>query len=399
MDEIRLGDVLGRIRRPIEVDPLIEYREIGIRSHGKGIFHKDPIAGGALGKKKVFQIEPGDLIINIVFAWEGAVAVAGPSEAGMCGSHRFPTYRPIDDRCDVQYIREVMLSPSGLRLMGLASPGSAGRNRTLNQQALLDARLVLPPVQEQRSIVHLLSSVRIAIERAAAVRAAARQATSSLLEAALASAAETRTLGSLAKMRSGPSWKAANESAEPFEGATPVLKITNTRPSGEIVMDKRAYVGGLPSSVMLLDAASLILIRTNGNRERIGNVYRATPEVVDHAVSAFQIAVKPGDPTLTDYLYWVLRAPSTQREMTAAASGSTGLGNLAIGWLKSLSVPWLEASARDQIVVTCNALELLASRAQTVVELFTRLRGALASDLLSGDHSIPEAYAAMLEAS
>ena len=48
--------------------------EIGVRSFGRGIFHKEPIDGTALGNKRVFRIEPGDLVLSNVFAWEGAVA-------------------------------------------------------------------------------------------------------------------------------------------------------------------------------------------------------------------------------------------------------------------------------------------------------------------------------------
>src|SRR5712692_10620811 len=66
-------------RRPIEVKPEEEYFELGIRSFGKGTFHKPSITGASLGTKRIFSIEEGDLLFNIVFAWEGAVAVAKPA--------------------------------------------------------------------------------------------------------------------------------------------------------------------------------------------------------------------------------------------------------------------------------------------------------------------------------
>ena len=48
--------------------------------------------------KRVFRIEPGDLVISNVFAWEGAIAVASDDEAGTIGSHRFMTFVPADGR-------------------------------------------------------------------------------------------------------------------------------------------------------------------------------------------------------------------------------------------------------------------------------------------------------------
>lgn len=153
-----LGAVLDRMRRPLAISPDERYAQIGIRSHGNGIFHKPEAAGASLGNKAVFGIEPGDLVFNIVFAWEGAVAVASPSEAGRCGSHRFPTYRARPN-VDVAYVQHVLLSPLGLRLLGLASPGSAGRNRTLNQTSLMRSAIPVPGLDEQERLVRDLESI------------------------------------------------------------------------------------------------------------------------------------------------------------------------------------------------------------------------------------------------
>jgi type I restriction enzyme S subunit len=113
------------------VDQTREYQEIGVRSFGRGIFHKEPVAGTDLGNKRVFQIEPGDLVISNVFAWEGAIAVASGAEAGRIGSHRFMTFVAIDDRIETSWAAWFFRSEPGLELIGRASPGSAGRNRTL----------------------------------------------------------------------------------------------------------------------------------------------------------------------------------------------------------------------------------------------------------------------------
>ena len=71
----KLRRLIRQVRRPIVVRPDQECQEIGIRSWGKGIFHKEPIRGTLLGEKSMFRPEPGDFVLNIVFAWEGAVAV------------------------------------------------------------------------------------------------------------------------------------------------------------------------------------------------------------------------------------------------------------------------------------------------------------------------------------
>ena len=99
----KVGEVLTLTRRPVEVNLDESYEEIGIRSFGRGTFHKEPVSGSQLGSKRVFRIEPGDLLLSNVFVWEGAVAVAGETEQEKIGSHRFMTYTPVDDRIDTNW--------------------------------------------------------------------------------------------------------------------------------------------------------------------------------------------------------------------------------------------------------------------------------------------------------
>ncbi len=132
---VRVGDAIHLRRSQVKVDRGGQYGEIGVRSFGRGIFHKEPISGAKLGNKRVFWIEPGDLVLSNVFAWEGAIAVAGDGERGKIGSHRFMTYVADPEVAQVEYLCHYFLSDHGLPLIQNASPGGAGRNRTLGIDA------------------------------------------------------------------------------------------------------------------------------------------------------------------------------------------------------------------------------------------------------------------------
>ena len=140
----------------MEVKPNELYTQIGIRSHGKGLFYKESVTGAALGNKSVFWIEPDCFIVNIVFAWEQAIGRTTQSEVGMIGSHRFPMYRPVNDRVDVDYLISYFLTKRGTDILQAASPGGAGRNKTLGQNRFLKSKIVLPPIEEQRKIAAIL---------------------------------------------------------------------------------------------------------------------------------------------------------------------------------------------------------------------------------------------------
>ena len=185
----KIRRLVRRVKRPIVVRPDREYQEIGIRSWGKGIFHKEPVRGALLGEKSVFRPEPGDFVLNIVFAWEGAVAVVSEHETGMIASHRFPTFRPAE-HVDLDYLLMVLQSDQGRRLMEVNSPGAAGRNKTLRIGQFLDEELPLPDIEEQRAVV---SAFREEERRLFALAVTVRQAIDHLkeLRIALISAAVT----------------------------------------------------------------------------------------------------------------------------------------------------------------------------------------------------------------
>ncbi len=157
--EFRVGDIATLRRSPVVVNPADEYREIGLRSFGKGIFHKEPVTGATLGTKRVFEIHSGDLVLSNVFAWEGAIGLASEGEVGFIGSHRFMTYVVDTEFADANYLRYYFLSDYGLEQVRRASPGSAGRNRTLGINAFENIRVSLPRVEEQREVAGRLNRV------------------------------------------------------------------------------------------------------------------------------------------------------------------------------------------------------------------------------------------------
>lgn len=155
-ESARLRHLMNRVIRPVKVLPDGDYRELGLRSWGRGIFHKDPVRGALLDDKLVFSIEPGDLVLNIVFAWEGAVALAREADVGLVGSHRFPTFcaRPGTDK---EFLALLLRSERGRKLMEVNSPGAAGRNKTIRIGQFLSEEVQVPCLEEQGRIVSRVS--------------------------------------------------------------------------------------------------------------------------------------------------------------------------------------------------------------------------------------------------
>lgn len=161
----KIEDMFDRVGTPVDLDDTLTYREIGIRSHGKGIFHKDETTASEIGDKRIFWVEPDCFVVNIVFAWERAVAKTTEAENGMIASHRFPMYKPKKDVVDLDYITEYFITKRGQNILILASPGGAGRNKTLGQKEFAKSVVKLPSLPEQQKIAEFLSTIDTVIEK------------------------------------------------------------------------------------------------------------------------------------------------------------------------------------------------------------------------------------------
>ncbi len=176
-----MAEVAPLVRREIAIELEGSYPELGIRSFGKGTFHKPPLSGADVGTKRLFSIEPGDLLFSNVFAWEGAIAVAQPEDAGRFGSHRFITCRVDPDITSPEFLRYYFLTEVGLEKIGEASPGGAGRNRTLGLEKLMAIQVPIPSPATQRTFDVLQTKVA----ELKAHHATIRQANDALIPATL----------------------------------------------------------------------------------------------------------------------------------------------------------------------------------------------------------------------
>lgn len=176
-----MSEVAPLVRRPVEIDLDGTYPELGVRSFGKGTFHKPDLAGAEVGTKKLFRINAGDLVFNIVFAWEGAVAVAQPADDGRVGSHRFLSCVPAPDTASVEFLRFYFSTRDGLQKLGEASPGGAGRNRTLGLKKLEDLQVPVPSIERQ----HWFDRLQTKASEARAIRTSTARDVEALVPAML----------------------------------------------------------------------------------------------------------------------------------------------------------------------------------------------------------------------
>jgi len=142
----------------IKPKPGKPFTALGIRSHGKGTFLKPDFDPSKIEMKNLFEVKKSDLIVNITFAWEGAIAIAGSTDDGALVSHRFPTYEFNTELAIPEFFRHIIIQKWFVEKLGLVSPGGAGRNRVLNKKDFAKIEILMPSVEEQRRISVVLNA-------------------------------------------------------------------------------------------------------------------------------------------------------------------------------------------------------------------------------------------------
>jgi type I restriction enzyme S subunit len=138
--------------------PSTSYLGIGLRSHGKGTFLKLDEKPEKNSMDNFYVVRPNDLIVNITFAWEQAIAIVRPEDDGALASHRFPTYTFIEDKGHPDFFRFYILQPRMKFMLQMISPGGAGRNRVMSKSDFIKLEFLLPDYKEQTAIAQVLQA-------------------------------------------------------------------------------------------------------------------------------------------------------------------------------------------------------------------------------------------------
>ena len=158
----KLSDVIVNKQRPVP-KPDKPYWRLGIKSWAKGTLHIFVENPDKVNMEELYIVHENDLIVNITFAWEHAIAIAKKDDEGLLVSHRFPTYE-FKKNQNPQFYKAVISQRFFKAMLENISPGGAGRNRVLNKKDFLNLPCYIPPVKEQEKIAEILSRFDTVIE-------------------------------------------------------------------------------------------------------------------------------------------------------------------------------------------------------------------------------------------
>ncbi|MCR4347038.1 MAG: restriction endonuclease subunit S [Sulfuricaulis sp.] len=196
-------EVLTPISREEVVDPVREYRLLGVRLDGQGPFLREMVLGSETAANKLFCVAAGDFIYSRLFAWRGAFGIIEEELDGCYVSGEFPTFAPIANKIDIRFLRYWFRLSGTLDRVSEDCSGSTPltRNR-FKEKFFLSLEIPLPPLAEQRRIVARIEELAAKIAEARSLR----QQTTAEVEAFVISvhaklaAKRTKKLGEVLKL-------------------------------------------------------------------------------------------------------------------------------------------------------------------------------------------------------
>ena len=181
--KVALRDVLRLDLDRVTVDPTETYAMVGVYSFGRGLFHKEPVAGNSTSYKFFYRLKADHVVLSQLFGWEGALALSSREFEGLYVSPQFPTFLCDTNWLDRQFLGWLLRKPSFWADLGTRTKGMGDRRRTVSPDAFLSSTIPLPPLAEQRRIVVRIEELAAKVEAARALRQQATEKTETLVRA------------------------------------------------------------------------------------------------------------------------------------------------------------------------------------------------------------------------
>jgi type I restriction enzyme S subunit len=98
------------------------------------------------------------------------------------------------------------------------------------------------------------------------------------------------------------------------------------------------------------------------------------------------------------FLVEALQTPVVREQIQGAATGTSGsMKNISQDAIRGLRIPLLTRHEQSRIASVLTESRAMQRLSESQALMLKRLRGTLLSDLLSGNHRIPDTYDRLLE--
>jgi type I restriction enzyme, S subunit len=145
---VMIGDLLHRIKRPINLEPASRYKLVTVKLYHKGVVLREEKLGADI-KSKMYQVKEGDFILSGIDARNGAFGIVPPELDGAVVTNDFWYFEIEDDVVDKSFFLEITSTHWFDEICRKGSDGTTQRIR-LQKDKFFNQTIYLPDLSEQR---------------------------------------------------------------------------------------------------------------------------------------------------------------------------------------------------------------------------------------------------------
>jgi type I restriction enzyme, S subunit len=262
----------------------------------------------------------------------------------------------------------------------------------LNRDRAYEVEVLVPPFPEQRRILDLVAAVDEAAGAASQLAQAAALAAGAVIDRAIEAAGSRTRLGDLSVVKGGKRLPKGTAWAS-HSNNHPYIRVVDMK-DGRIRDDALVYVPDevWPVIKRYVVAAWDVVISIVGT---IGEVALVPPSLSGANLTENAALIRTHATLDPGFLAAYLHTPQGRSEVSRLTVGTTQ-PKLALFRIEDIGVPVLSLDRQRACVALHDVLREVARAADTEAANLRPLRGTLLTELVSGEHEIPEPYDRLL---
>ena len=343
-NEVPLDSILQNVVRKVP-KPQAAYWRLGVRSHAKGTFRELVDDPATVNMDELYSVRANDLVVNITFAWEHAIAIVNENDSGLLVSHRFPTYT-FRNNASPDFYRYVVTQKWMKEQLDLISPGGAGRNRVMNKNLFLKISCYLPPLEEQRRIADILGCCDRVITLKKELIAEKKKQKKALMQKLLNPDSGFRLPGFSGKWKScnlgcfgecirGVSYQPSEDLRNNYSNETYTLLRANNFGQSELNMSEVFFVDKkCVSSEQEIISGDILISMSSGSKKAVGKITLITNIAPKTCVGAFCAIFRSKN---SNFLKHFFETRDYQQQLSLLLEG-TNINNLTPQEIENLKV-------------------------------------------------------------
>jgi restriction endonuclease S subunit len=354
---------------------------------------KHRIATDDISKYKI--LEPMDIAYNPYLLWCGAIGQWKGEEPGVV-SPVYECFR-VKSNCAPRYLGYIFETGILTSYFDALAIGSIVRRRRTIPSDFIAAPIQLPPLVEQKRIVDLITSIDSYIESLQQLLESAKKSRNAVLHELLTAGGDDWVEMSVSELIAhsiGGIW-GLEENKDEVD--VTVVRSTEFTQSGFLNFSTgvtRSIKASQLHSRQLIPGDILLEKSGGGPTQPVGRVVFVEDSIPPKTVcSNFVLLIRPNNELVeSKFLFNVLLQWHFQNRTLEYQAQTTGIRNLRTNDYLDQLVRVPPLVKQKQIVSSIDSFDEHVLNSDVALSAVKKLRSGLQSDLLGGDHEIPDSY-------